>query len=283
MSELIWIEPRSALRRPILVVAFSGLFDIAEVATSALTKLSRRAGSAPLGSIDPESFYDFTQQRPQARLVGDVRTVVWPSNELVALIDATSTHDLVLLRGVEPNIRWRTFAELVVEAARTLGCELVVTLGAAPDAVPHTRTPRVVGSSTTDELASRLGLARPQYEGPTGLIGVLLDTLDQAAVPSVSLRVPVPHYALGTSHPQAVKALLRHLEHVTGMPTGHGTLDREIEAQRRRLDAAVAADHQVDAYVTMLEERYDAMLAEAVPTGDELAAELERFLREQGD
>jgi PAC2 family len=281
MSELIWIEPRPALRHPILVVAFSGWFDIAEVATGALAKLSRRAGSAPLGSIDPESFYDFTQQRPQARLDGDVRTVVWPANELIALSDAASTHELVLLRGVEPHIRWRTFANLVVEAARTLACELVVTLGAVADAVPHTRAPRVVGSSTTAELASRLGLARPQYEGPTGLIGVLLDALDQAGLPSVSLRVPVPHYAPGTSHPQAVKALLRHLEHVTGTPTGYGALDREVEAQRRRLDAAVAADQQVDAYVTMLEERYDAMLAESVPSGDELAAELERFLRDQ--
>ena len=192
-------------------------------------------------------------------------------------------HDLVVVGGVEPHLRWRTFVGLVAAAATALGCELVVTLGAAAAAVPHTRRPRVVGSSTTPGLARRLGLSPPTYEGPTGVIGVLLDRLDQVGTPAVSLRVPVPHYALGTGHPEAVRALLRHVEHVTGAPTGHAVLDADVVDQRRRMDAAVVNDEHVRRYVETLEERYDDEEAASLPSGDELAAELERFLRDGGD
>jgi hypothetical protein len=149
--------------------------------------------------------------------------------------------------------------------------------------VPHTRQPRVVGSSTTPGLARRLGLSPPSYEGPTGVIGVLLDRVERVGIPAVSLRVPVPHYALGTGHPLAVQALLRHVEHVTGAATGHVELDAAVADQRRRIDAAVVVDEHVRRYVETLEERHDDEEAAILPSGDELAAELERYLRDGGD
>jgi hypothetical protein len=283
VTELLWYE-QPALRRPILLVALSGLFDVAEVATTAITHLAGQQHTRRIAAIDPEGFYDFTSRRPTVRRDDQGRRHIdWPSNDLVALSASSGVHDLVVVGGVEPHLRWRTFAGLVVEAAAALGCEVVVTLGAAAAAVPHSRLPRVVGSSTSVGLARRLGLSAPTYEGPTGVIGVLLDQVDRVGIPAVSLRVPVPHYALGTPHPQAVQALLRHIEHVTGAPTGHGQLDADIADQRRRIDAAVVDDEHVRRYVETLEERYDDEEAANLPSGDELAAELERFLRDRGD
>ena len=283
VSDLAWVAGPT-LRRPILLVALTGLFDAGSVATAALGHLEGWLDATPVATIDPDRYYNFTSQRPTVRLDDDDhRTILWPTNELVAARIEIGSHDLVLLRGDEPHLRWRTYTGLVLEAATTLGCELVVTLGATPAAVPHTRRPRVVGSSTTPDLVRRLGLSSPTYEGPTGLVGVLLDALDDVGLPSVSLRVPVPHYALRAGHPQAIQALLLHVEHVTGAPTGHADLDREIAAERRKLDAYVANDDKIGRYVETLEARYDAELAMSVPSGDELAAELERFLQERDD
>jgi proteasome assembly chaperone (PAC2) family protein len=283
VSELTWLE-QPTLRRPILLLALAGLFDVAEVATTAVAHLAAQPGARVVATIDPERFYDFTSSRPTVRLdAAGQRRIEWPANDLVVVASPEGAHDLVVVSGIEPHLRWRTFADTVVAAATTFGCELVVTLGAAAAAVPHTRRPRVVGSSTTDGLVRRLGLSRPTYEGMTGLIGVLLEALDRAGLPAVSLRVPVPHYALGTPHPQAVQALLLHVEHVTGAPTGHAQLDDEVALHRRRIDAAAADDDTVRHYVENLEQRYDAEVAQSLPSGDELAAQLERFLREQDE
>ena len=205
----------------------------------------------------------------------------WPVNEFRVTRFADSPHDLVVLAGVEPHLRYATFADAIIAVARGLGCEVVVTVGAAAEAVPHTRLPQVVGSSTNDGLVSALGLARPQYQGMTGLVGVLQERLDRNSIPAVSLRVGVPHYLGNARHPQSSAALLRHLEHVLGVPTGHARLDDEVARWRTLHDEAVAEDRQASAYVAMLESDHDRRTEDALPTGDDLAADFERFLRQQ--
>lgn len=283
MSDVVW-HALPTLRRPLFIAGFGGLFDIAETATAALTHLSSRGRPEIIASIDPEHFFNFTRHRPQVTFDDEERRqIVWPANDIAVLDDPAGVHDLVLLAGIEPDIRWRSFAEAVLDIVRRLNCELVVTVGAMADAVPHTRQPQVIGSTTNERLARSLGLSRPRYQGPTGVVGVLHDLLDRSKVPAVSLRVPVPHYAAGTEHPLSTQALLRHLEHVTGVPTGHADLDDEAARQRRRLDRAVAADGDAVQYVAALEQRYDERIVDELPSGDDLAAELERFLRDQGD
>ncbi|MEI7546526.1 MAG: PAC2 family protein [Actinomycetota bacterium] len=272
------------LHQPIMVLALRGLFDTAEVATDAVATLSEGRVAAIVASIDPDPFFDFTQERPLVEFDDDdERQIRWPSNEFRVARFPGWAHDLVLLSGVEPHLRYSTFADAVVSVATTLGCEVVVTLGAAPEAVPHTRPPQVVGSSTTDGLVRALGLSRPRYQGVTGLVGVVQERLDQAGLPAVSLRVGVPHYLGNAKHPQASAALLRHLEHVLGVPTGHGALAEDAMRWRTLHDEAVAEDEQAARYVEMLESEYDRRVEAAMPTADDLAAEFERFLREQRD
>jgi proteasome assembly chaperone (PAC2) family protein len=272
------------LHRPIMVLALRGLFDIAEVATDAVDTLANDRVAPVVASIDPDPFYDFTQERPQVVLDhAEIRQVVWPDNEFRIARFPGKAHDLVLLSGVEPHLRYVTFADAIIRVARELGCEVVVTLGAAPEAVPHSRPPHVVGSSTNDGLVRALGLSRPQYQGVTGLVGVLQERLDRAEIPAVSLRVGVPHYLGNAKHPQSSAALLRHLEHVLGVPTGHAELAEDAMRWRSLHDEAVAEDQHAAAYVAMLEHDYDRRMEASMPSGDDLAAELEKFLREQRD
>ncbi len=283
MNELVW-DAEPTLRRPIMVVAFEGFFDAAQAATTAVRWLETEHDAELLASIDPENFFDFTKQRPTVVLdEDDHRSISWPANELRSVRNLDGPHDLVLLAGVEPHIRWGTFADLVVDTADQLNVELVVTLGAVPDIIPHTRTPQVFGSTTTPGLGSRLGLSRPQYQGPTGLVGVLHDRLDDLGLPAIALRSPVPHYALGAPHPKASQALIRHLEHVTGNRLHSAKLDGEIRDWAVRHDAAVANDDQVAAYVTMLEHQWDQKTEATLSSGEELASQFEEFLRERGD
>jgi len=272
------------LHQPIMVLALRGLFDIAEVATDAVDTLVEGRVAPVVASIDPDPFFDFTQERPQVEFDdNDERHILWPVNEFRIARFPGMAHDLVLLAGVEPHLRYATFADAIVSVATTLGCEVVVTLGAAPEAAPHSRPPQVVGSSTNDGLVRALGLSRPRYQGVTGLVGVLQERLDRAALPAVSLRVGVPHYLGNAKHPQASAALLRHLEHVLGVPTGHGALAEDAMRWRSLHDEAVAEDEQAARYVEMLEREYDRRLEAAMPSADDLAAQFEQFLRDQRD
>ncbi len=272
------------LHQPIMVLALRGLFDIAEVATDAVDTLAQDRVAAVVASIDPDPFFDFTQERPQVVMDhAELRSVVWPDNEFRVARYPGFAHDLVLLSGVEPHLRYATFADAIIEVARALGCKVVVTLGAAPEAIPHSRPPTVVGSSTNDGLVRALGLSRPQYQGVTGLVGVLQERLDRAGIPAVSLRVGVPHYLGNAKHPQSSAALLSHLEKVIGIPTGHAALAEDAMRWRSLHDEAVAEDDHASSYVAMLEHDYDRKAEADLPTGDDLAAEFEKFLREQRD
>lgn len=281
MSELAWsvVEPR--LHRPVLVICLSGLFDAAGAAAEAVEWLSAKRTVETIARIDPDGFYDFSQHRPTVSLdEHGMRELHWPTNEFLALRSPGAAHDLVVLNGVEPDVRWRTFAACVLEVATTVGCDLVVTVGAFPEPVPHTRTPAVFGSTTTVGLARRLGLSRPQYQGPTGVVGVLHEALDHRAVPAIAMRVGVPHYLGNARHPKATMALLRHLEHVLGFPTRHAELGDEVAHWAELHDRAVASDPQVAGYVRMLEREFDRRAEAMVPTADDLGAAFEEFLRE---
>jgi proteasome assembly chaperone (PAC2) family protein len=278
---LSWHGPGDPLRRPILVVTLTGWFDVAGVATAALEHLVAHHDSELIGSIDSDPFYDFTQIRPEARLDDNgERIIVWPSNDFLAVRCPESAHDLIVLAGVEPHVRWRTYVQCLIAAYTRTHCEAIVTVGAAADAIPHTRVPTVVGSTVDAALARTLGLSRPSYQGITGVIGVLQAEFEKNDLPAISLRVGVPHYLGNAQHPKSSAALLRHLEHVLGVPTRHALLDDDIERWKSLHDDAVSEDDRALDYVRMLELEFDRRAEASIPSGDDLAAEFERYLDE---
>jgi proteasome assembly chaperone (PAC2) family protein len=281
-DHVIW-EERPVLRRPVMVAAFEGWNDAADAASGAVAWLRRRWRATRFAHLDPEEFYDFQVARPQVRLVdGVTRQISWPANDcFVAHIEEVG-RDVVLFSGIEPNLRWRKFCSTVIGVARDTGCEMVVTLGALLADVPHTRPTRLTGTAADPDLIARLGLQHSRYEGPTGIVGVLHDACRQAGIPSVSLWAPVPHYVASPPNPKATKALVERMAELLGVPVGLGELTEAGQAWEQRVNDLVSADTDVAAYVRQLEARDDDQLDERdLPTGDALAAELERFLREQ--
>ena len=284
---LVWDEQPESLRRPVLVAGFEGWNDAADASSTAATWLTQNEASATrVATIDPEEHFDFQARRPNVQLVGGVtRELTWPENAFFTV--RREERDLVVLRGVEPSYRWRSFSQAVLDVARTTNCELVVTLGALLADVPHTRTARVTGTSTDEDLVQRLGLASSRYEGPTGIVGVLHDACRAESVPSVSLWAPVPHYLAAPPNPPATLALLQRVADLCGLELDLRRLERTADAWREKVDEVTAADEDVRGYVETLEERYDAEQGSDdswganLPTGDELATEVERFLREQ--
>ncbi|CAB4678206.1 MAG: hypothetical protein F2659_00105 [Actinobacteria bacterium] len=274
-------EGLAPLNRPILIVALTGWFDASATATGALEWLLRDRVAPVVATIDPDPFYDFTQERPEVWFdENEERQIRWPVNEFRLARFPGGSHDLIVLSGVEPHVRWSTYCDCISALALRLECELVVTIGANADAVPHTRVPLVVGSSTNDELVRRLGLSRPQYQGITGVVGVLQQRLEKLNMPAISLRVGVPHYLGNAQHPKSSAALLHHLEHVLGVPTDHVELAAEIERWQSLHDEAVAEDAQAISYVRMLERQFDQRAEALLPTSEDLAAELEAFLND---
>jgi proteasome assembly chaperone (PAC2) family protein len=282
MDPVIW-DDRPPLNRPVMVAAFEGWNDAADAASGAVTWLRRRLKATHIAHIDPEDFYDFQATRPEVSLVeGTTRKISWPANDCFAAHVEEVGRDLVLFSGVEPNLRWRTFCSTVIDVARQTGCEMVVTLGALLADVPHTRPTRLTGTAIDPELIARLGLSHSRYEGPTGIVGVLHDACREAGMPSVSLWAPVPHYVASPPNPKATRALLERLSDVLAMPIGLGDLAEAALAWEARVNELVGSDADIAAYVRQLEERDDDQIDESdLPSGDTLAAELERFLRDQ--
>ncbi|MCH2415382.1 MAG: PAC2 family protein [Acidimicrobiales bacterium] len=282
MNELIWNhDSLDALNRPVLVVAFKGLFDASGSATSALEWLMEKSASENLGEIDSETFFDFTQERPSISFdKNGERALTWPKNKIVAMKTNENERDLLAISGIEPHLRWRTFSELLIEIVKKSNAESVLTLGSMVGMTPHSRPLTVTGSSTNPELAERLHLEKPSYQGPTGIVGVLHDALDRSRIPVISLRVSVPHYVPDSPNPKATRALLRRFEQVTGVTTEYEELDGPAADWQKQVDAAVASDDEITAYVTRLETAIDED-ENLLPSGDDLAAEFEAFLREQ--
>ncbi len=278
MTELIWNE-RPTLRRPLLLIAFEGLFDAAEAATDALGWIRERNDSAQVAEIDGETFYNFVETRPMVRIgSGGKRTIDWPGAKVWAC-RTDSVRDLLVMTGTEPQLRWSTFADLILDVARQSGAEMAVTVGSMVSMVPHTRPFTITGSAANAELARRLNLDRPSYEGPTGIAGVINERLDRSGLPVMSLRVAVPHYVPSPPNPKATRALLRSIQKTTGVPTGYEELDGAVTEWVKRVDQAVGSDEETMSYVSRLERQVDSN-EHLLPSGDDLAAELEAFLRD---
>jgi len=277
-------QSRPQLRRPVLVAAFEGWNDAADAASTAALYLRDRWSARPFASIDPEEFYDFTSTRPEVRMhQGVTRQIVWPENQLSAAPLPGTARDVIVLLGHEPQLRWRTFSEQVVRVAAELGVEMVVILGALLADVAHTRPVRVTGTAADADLIRRLDLSRSTYEGPTGIVGVLHDAFATAHLPSASLWAAVPHYVAATPSPKAALALVERTAEV--LSTSILTADLQVAAAdyERQVSEVVTADEDVAAYVHRLEasaDDDDVADMEQV-TGDALADELERFLRDQ--
>jgi proteasome assembly chaperone (PAC2) family protein len=281
MPSVAW-EQRPELRRPVLVAGFEGWNDAASAASEAAGWLTRQFGATKMASMDPEEHFDFQSARPTVELVdGVTRDLTWPANEFFAV--PVDTRDLVVLRGVEPNLRWPSFCREVLGVAGEIGCEMVVTLGALLADVPHTRPVRVTGATTDPDLMTNLHLQRSRYEGPTGIVGVLHDTARATGIASASLWAPVPHYVSTPPNPLATRALLDRLGHLLGTAFELGELDDLSEAWQTRVDEVVSQDDDVRSYVGQLEERYDTEAETDVPSGEGLADEVEQFLRDRGD
>lgn len=269
------------LHRPVLVAAFEGWNDAGEAASTALGFVGSALGAEPFARIDPEDFYDFQQVRPVVRLEGGGRRVIdWPLVELAAARPGGSEHDLVLLRGPEPNLRWRTFVREILDVAERLGVEMVVTLGALLADVPHTRPVQVMGVAADPDLAERLGLATSRYEGPTGIIGVLNDFASAAQVPAISLWATLPHYVQASPNPRAALALVQKLRDLLALPVDTRSLEEATRAFDDTVAGLVAEDPELAEYVERLEGEADQpSLADVSP--EQLVADLERYLRDQ--
>ncbi len=279
MSELHWTETPT-LRRPIFVLALEGFFDAAFGATSTVEWIQKITEARSVAEIDPDAFFDFTSRRPRVRLDDDdQREIVWPHNNItVSGLDA-GDRDLVLLSGVEPHMRWRSYIGCLLAVIRELKVELVVTLGTTADQIPHTRTPIVVGSTAVPELARTLGLSAPTYQGQTGVVGVLHTELERLSVPSISLRAPACFYASSATNPKLVVALAGQVERVTGVPTRVGELAGTVADWTSRVDEAVQQDNSMAPYIPQLELAYDHQFEQQLAQQADVSAEVERFLR----
>jgi predicted ATP-grasp superfamily ATP-dependent carboligase len=282
MSELI-VSSRPDLRRPVLVAAFRGWNDGGQGATLGGGYLARQWGAESFAEIDPENFYDFQAVRPHVSLEdGLTRKLEWPANTFMHAPIPGLDRDAVILLGVEPNLRWKTYSSLVLELVQEVEVELVVTLGSLLADVPHTRSAPVSAAASDPALVEELGVEPSRYEGPTGIVGVLLDACRKAALPSVSLWAAVPHYVSLAPSPRAALALCGRLGELLGTEIDLAELEHAAEEYSDQVTEAVASDAETAAYVEELERRVDMMeAAEELPSGESLAAELTRFLRER--
>ena len=288
------------LASPVAIAGFEGWNDAGEAASGVVNHLGIAWQATPIGAIDPEDFYDFQVNRPVVEIEkGHTKRLVWPTTR-ISLARAQNpdprdqadssepptglSRDVVLVHGIEPNMRWRAFGEEVVHGLESLGVELVILLGALLADVPHTRPVPVTIGSSSAKLAADVavgGIGRVDYKGPTGIIGVLQHMCTGAGIPTVSLWAQVPHYVAQPPSPKATLALLRGVEDILDAPLPLADLPEEARAWERGVDELAQQDAEVAEYVRTLEEAKDAMeLPEA--SGDAIAREFERYFRRQG-
>jgi proteasome assembly chaperone (PAC2) family protein len=287
VQPLRWERRPDGLRAPALVCAFKGWNDAGEAATSAVAFMGASLDAARFATIDPEEFVDFQATRPQVKLVeGRTRRVEWPEWEVYEARVPRAPRDLVILTGPEPSYRWRTFSAQVVELAEALGVQMVVTLGALLADVPHSRPVGVTAHASDPALVERLSLQAPTYEGPTGIVGVLQTACAEAGMPAASLWAAVPHYVAVAPNPKGALAILRRLESLVGVTVDASDLESAAVDYERQVTRAVELDPEVQAFVERLERAADAEEGPTdlsqIPSGDVLAREFQRFLRQRG-
>ncbi len=276
---MIEIEEVPGLRSPVLIAAFEGWNDAADAASSVIDHLLKVWNARVVAAIDPEEFYDFQMNRPVVGTNDDgMRRITWPSTQLAIASPPGALRDVILLRGIEPNMRWRQFCAELLAGAEELGAELVVTVGALLADTPHTRPIPLTGTATEPDLADRLKLEQSNYEGPTGIVGVFQDACTQLDIPAVSFWAAVPHYVAQPPCPKATLALVGQIEDLLEVSIPLGDLPEESRAWERGVDELAEEDEEVGDYVRALEETRDtAELPEA--SGEAIAREFERYLK----
>lgn len=286
MNPLV-IQTIPSLHRPVLIVAFAGWNDAGDAASTAVRFLCQQMNAQKFASLDPEEFYVFANQRPQVRFtVGEQREILWPANDFWYVQEPAQLRDVVLGLGIEPHLKWRTYIQSVLDLARQCQVSLVISLGALLAEVVHSRPVRLTGVATDPDLAARLRLAGSRYEGPTGIVGILNDACRQEGLPTMSLWANVPHYLQGVANPKAALALVRRVLMVLEWTMDLGELQSSAKEFEGRVGLAVSSDSQLATYVRQLEEQQQAekepsLGGEELPSGEALAEELERFLRQQ--
>jgi proteasome assembly chaperone (PAC2) family protein len=267
------------LRKPVLVAAFEGWNDAADAATAAVEHLETVFHTHTVGVIDPDEYYDFQVNRPNVSMVdGGIRRIEWPTTRLSVARLPDGSRDLVVLRGLEPNMRWRGFCEELIEGAHALDIDTVATLGALLADTPHTRPVPVSGTASDPALAAQLNVESSRYEGPTGIVGVFGEACQTAGLPSVSFWAAVPHYVAQPPCPKATLALLQRIEDLLDVAVPLGDLVERSRQWERQVDELAEGDSEVAEYVRSLEAREpETALPEA--SGDAIAREFERYLR----
>jgi proteasome assembly chaperone (PAC2) family protein len=288
MQPLIWESRPDGLRAPALVAAFSGWNDAGDAASAALTFIGESLGAERFARLDPEEFYDFQSTRPHIGFTADrTREITWPGIEIFAARVPRAPRDLILVQGPEPSMRWQTFCRHIVDLAEVLGTQLVVTMGALLADVPHTQPVAITGLASDESLVAKLGtLTETTYEGPTGIVGVLHTACSEAGLPSASLWASVPHYVAAAPNPKAALALVRKVETLVAVSVDATDLEKATSEYERQVGLAVQSDPDVQAFVERLEQaaQQDAgpLGPGDVPSGDALASEFQRYLRQQG-
>ena len=270
------------LRDPIMIAAFEGWNDAGEAATSAIEHLVQAWGAEPVAAFDPEDFYDFQVNRPRVQRDAGGRLVHWPTTQLLLATSAPLDRDVLLVRGIEPSMRWRTFTSELLGFAEEFGVSLFITLGGLLADVPHTRPIPVTATSDDEVMRHRFGLEGSTYEGPTGIVGVLTDAAASVDLASLSCWAAVPHYAGGSPSPKATLGLVSKVEELLDVVVSHGELSDQARAWEHGVDELASSDDEVADYVHSLEEAQDTVeLPEA--SGDAIAKEFERYLRRRGE
>ncbi|HWD10945.1 MAG TPA: PAC2 family protein [Solirubrobacteraceae bacterium] len=286
MQPLIWDRRPDGLRAPAMVCAFQGWNDAGDAASSAVSFLASALSARRFARIDSEEFYDFQSNRPCIRFGEDERREIsWPTVEIFEASAPRAPRDLVLVQGIEPSMRWRAFGSHIVDLAEALGVQVVVSLGALLGDVPHTRPVAMSGHASDTAMLERLGLTPSAYEGPTGIVGVLHTACADAGLPAASLWAAVPHYVAAATNPKAALALLRKVEGLIGVSVDLSELESAAADYERQVGLAVQSDPDIQAFVERLEQAADSeeqTLPDDVPSGEALAREFQRFLRQRG-
>lgn len=288
--DFLKVDRQPDLHDPVAVVAFSGWNDAAAAATNAARFVVRRLGARKFATIDPEPFIDFRQNRPIVRISSrNEREISWPANDFFYARNPTGPHDIVVAVGIEPNLRWQTFAEAYAGLFRDMNVKLAVSVGALMAEVPHTRDVRVTGSAFDPAVAKDLDLSVSNYEGPTGIVGVLHQMLRQRELPAASLWANVPHYITTSQNPPATVALLRRLQKILEIEFDYTELDAAGSRFVQEINTAISGNTDVLEYVhrleTAMDSGRDSPLVEGtpLPPGKDLVLDVEEFLRSQRD
>ncbi len=287
MDPIVWEREPPQLRSPVLVASFSGWNDAASAASTALGAIGASLDAELVARIDPEEFFDFQANRPTIDISdGQLQGVEWPDNLIVAATAEGAARDLLLISGTEPSTRWRTFCNAVLDVAEACGVESVVTFGSLIADVAHTRPVPITGLATDDAMIDQLGFEDVAYEGPTGVLGIFHAVCRERGMSAASLWAAVPHYAAAVPNPKAGLALLRRLEGMIGIAVEATELEEAAAAFEQQVTQAVAANPEIKEMVERLEEQQDEVAGfsqEDVPSGDAIAQEFQRFLRQQND